>query len=145
MGCHFLLQCMKMKSESEVAQSCLTLSDPMNCSLRGSSIHGIFQARVLEWVRASIFHWDLDRNFSQETKQGFGNRRAEFSSHLAYLPFVKYWESHCNLYLKLWIITLCVLLRAFEDWTKWWFENISYTVKLCTNPVVMTIRALPGL
>ena len=49
-GCHFLLQCMKVKSESEVAQSCLTLSDPMDCSLRGSSVHGIFQARVLEWV-----------------------------------------------------------------------------------------------
>ena len=49
-GCHFLLQCMKVKSESEVVQSCLTLSDPMDCSLPGSSIHGIFQARVLEWV-----------------------------------------------------------------------------------------------
>ena len=48
-GCHFLLQCMKAKSEREVAQSCLTLSDPMDCSLPGSSIHGIFQARVLEW------------------------------------------------------------------------------------------------
>ena len=48
-GCHFLLQCMKGKSESEVAQSCPTLSDPMDCSLSGSSIHGIFQARVLEW------------------------------------------------------------------------------------------------
>ena len=47
-GCHFLLQCMKLKSESEVAQSCPTLSDPMDCSLPGS-IHGIFQARVLEW------------------------------------------------------------------------------------------------
>ena len=49
-GCHFFLQCMKVKSESEVAQSCLILSDPMDCSLPGSSIHGIFQARVLEWV-----------------------------------------------------------------------------------------------
>ena len=48
-GCHFLLQCMKVKSEREVAQSCLTLSDPMDCSLPGSSVHGIFQARVLEW------------------------------------------------------------------------------------------------
>ena len=48
-GCHFLLQCMKVKSESEVTQSCLTLSDPMDCSPPGSSIHGIFQARVLEW------------------------------------------------------------------------------------------------
>ena len=48
-GCHFLLQCMKVKSESEVAQSCPTLSDLMDCSLPDSSIHGIFQARVLEW------------------------------------------------------------------------------------------------
>ena len=49
-GCRFFLQCMKVKSESEVAQSCLTLSNPMDCSLSGSSVHGIFQARVLEWV-----------------------------------------------------------------------------------------------
>ena len=48
-GCHFLLQCMKVKSESEVAQSCPTLSDPVDCSLPGSSVHGIFQAGVLEW------------------------------------------------------------------------------------------------
>ena len=52
-GCHFLLQCRKgkseRKSESEVAPSCPTLSDPMDCSLPGSSVHGIFQARVLEW------------------------------------------------------------------------------------------------
>ena len=48
-GCHFLLQWMKVKSESEVAQSCPTLSDPMDCSLPGSSVHGIFQARLLEW------------------------------------------------------------------------------------------------
>ena len=48
-GCHFLLQCMTVKSESEVAQSCPTLSDLMDFSLPGSSIHGIFQARVLDW------------------------------------------------------------------------------------------------
>ena len=49
-SCHFLLQCMKVKSESEVAQSCPTLSNSMDCSLASSSVHGIFQARVLEWV-----------------------------------------------------------------------------------------------
>ena len=49
-GCHFLLQCMKVKSESEVAQLGPTPSDPMDCSLPGSSVHGICQARVLEWV-----------------------------------------------------------------------------------------------
>ena len=48
-GCHFLLQCMKVKSESEVTQSCPTLCNPMDYSLPGSSVHGIFQARVLEW------------------------------------------------------------------------------------------------
>ena len=48
-GCHFLLQCMKVKSECEVAQSYLTLSDPMDCILPGSCVHGIFQARELEW------------------------------------------------------------------------------------------------
>ena len=60
-GCHFLLQCMKMKRESEVAQLCLTLSDPMDCCLPGSSIHGIFQARVLEWgaIAFSSFIWLL--------------------------------------------------------------------------------------
>ena len=53
-GCHFLLQCMKLKSESEVAQSCLTPSDPMDCSLPGSCVQGIFQARILEWVAISF-------------------------------------------------------------------------------------------
>ena len=48
-GCHFLLQCMKVKIESQVTQSCPTLRDPMDCSPPGSSVHGIFQARVLEW------------------------------------------------------------------------------------------------
>ena len=48
-GCHFLLQCMKVKSESELTQSCLTLSDPLDYSRPGSSVPGIFQVRVLEW------------------------------------------------------------------------------------------------
>ena len=48
-GCHFLLQCLKVKSESDVAQSCPIPSNPMFCSLPGSSVHGIFQAKVLEW------------------------------------------------------------------------------------------------
>ena len=55
-GCHFLLQCMKVKSKSEVAQSCLTLRDPMDCSLPGSSMQGIFQARVLEWGATAFSH-----------------------------------------------------------------------------------------
>src|SRR5574337_381451 len=61
-GCHFLLQCMKVKSESEVAQPCPTLRDPMDCSLPGSSVHGIFQARVLE--RGAIAFSDFGVRFS---------------------------------------------------------------------------------
>ena len=60
-GCHFLLQCVKVKSESEVAPSSPTLSNPIDCSPPGSSVHGIFQARVLEWVATafSVSFWDL--------------------------------------------------------------------------------------
>ena len=56
-GCHFLLQCMKVKSQSEVTQSCLTLKDPVDCSLPGSSIHGIFQATVLEWGAIAFWYY----------------------------------------------------------------------------------------
>ena len=67
-GCHFLLQCTKVKIESEVAQSCPTLSDPMDCSPPGPSIHGIFQARVLEWgaiafSHSSPCHFDCNSKF----------------------------------------------------------------------------------
>ena len=55
-GLPFPFQCMKVKSESEVTQSCPTLSDPMDCSAPGSSVHGIFQARLLEWV-VIAFSW----------------------------------------------------------------------------------------
>ena len=63
-SCHFLLQCRKVKSESEVARLCPTLSDPMDSSPPGSSVHGIFQARVLEWVVIAFsefiyFNWRL--------------------------------------------------------------------------------------
>ena len=55
---------MKVKSENEVAQSCPTLSDPMDCSLQGSSVHGFFQARVLEWVAIAFLFLQFDLVFS---------------------------------------------------------------------------------
>ena len=61
-GCHFLLQCMKGKSEREVAQLCSTLSDPTDCNLLGSSIHGIFQARVLEWAAIAFSDYTLSED-----------------------------------------------------------------------------------
>ena len=77
-GCHFLLQCMKVKSESEVAQSCLTLSDPMDCSLPGSSVHGIFQARVLEWD-AIAFSGTLHYNILKHSNIFENNSFKKFS------------------------------------------------------------------
>ena len=69
-GCHFLLQCMKVKRESEVALSCLTLCDLMDCGLPGSSVHGILQARVLEWVAIA---------FSRATVYGVANSQTWLS------------------------------------------------------------------
>ena len=72
-GCHLLLQCRKVKRESKVAQLCPTLCDPVDCSLPGSSVHGIFQARVLEWGAIAfsrwyssqqLIHWDSISPFS---------------------------------------------------------------------------------
>ena len=81
-GCHFLLQRIKVKSESELAQSCPTLRDPMDCSLPGSSVHGIFQARVVEWrtlpgtqntglkyVNIDFTLWTLPFSWEKENKQ----------------------------------------------------------------------------
>ena len=65
--CHFLLQCMKVKSESEVAQSYLTLSDPTDYSLSGSSLHGIFQARVLEWGAIAFSDEKVHNKANHET------------------------------------------------------------------------------
>ena len=81
-GCHFLLQCMKVKSESEVAQSYPTPSDPMDCSLPGSSIHGIFQARVLEWG-AIAFSDDLSYIISiiDPIIQGIGKSYKSYQSY----------------------------------------------------------------
>ena len=62
LGCHSLLQCMKVKSENEVTQSCPTLSDPMDCSLPGSSVHGILQAKVLEWGAIASSYRNTNKN-----------------------------------------------------------------------------------
>ena len=76
-GCHFLLQYMKVKSESEVAQSCLTLRQPMDCSLPGSSVHGIFQGRGLwgrpiQKQRTSLPTGMLPDHVTSPTQQGGG-------------------------------------------------------------------------
>ena len=68
-GCHFLLQCMKVKSEREVAQSCLTLSDPMDCSPPGPSFHGTLQAGVLERGITALITFGTDIRVRQHKKE----------------------------------------------------------------------------
>ena len=89
-GCQILLQCMKVKNESEVAQLCLTLRDPMDCSLPGSSVHGTFQARVLEWD-AIVFC---------SSHESAAVRAGDFWSNQH--PFAK----------------LCLMPRYYRDWNK---------------------------
>ena len=83
-GCHFLLQCMIVKSESEVAQSCLNLRNPMDCSLPGSSVHGILQARELEWV-AIAFSTKL--SICSQIRNG--NHQPNYNISLINRPFLK--------------------------------------------------------
>ena len=115
-GCHFLLQCMKVKSEREVAQSCPTPSDPMDCSLPGSSIHGIFQARVLEWG-AIAFSEILSRYSNLGCSYFLSSLSMSCHSLLAEEFLLKdqllsLWESPCVLFvvfpLLLLIFVLCV-------------------------------------
>ena len=103
-GCHFLLQCMKMKSESEVAQSCLTLSNTMDCSLPGSSVHGIFQARVLEWGAIAFSDWLLEHLI--EIKARFEN--SSFSDNYNHRNIKTYTN---RFYLK--------TSGSLNDWQEW--------------------------
>ena len=81
-GCHFLLQYMKVKSESEVAQSCPTLSETMDCSLPGSSAHGIFQARVLEWGAIAVLANFINTAREKERKEGMEGRKGRNLRHV---------------------------------------------------------------
>ena len=84
-GCHFLLQCMKVKSESEVAQLCPTLRNLMDCSLPGSSTHGIFQARISK--RLSYKNSIFSRIFKTFSEHSFGQKKKTFGSKIIMVCF----------------------------------------------------------
>ena len=116
-GCHFLLQCMKVKTESEVAQSCLTLSNPMDCSLPGSSVHGIFQARVLEWgaIAFSVIKYYTAIKFvvpwtvAHQTSLSMGFSRQEYWSGLPFPSPIHESESE--------VAQSCLTLSNPMDWS----------------------------
>ena len=97
--CHFLLQCMKVKSKSEVTQSCLTLRDAMDCSPPGSSVHGSFQARVLEWGVIAFSREALgshDSQFTEKLKRYYVTSMPVFIT-LGYCSIIIYVQLFCNL------------------------------------------------
>ena len=111
-GCQFLLQCMKVKSESEVAQSCPTLHNPMDCSLPGSSIHGIFEAGVLEWVAIAFSKTMVHRIAKSQTRLS--------NSH----SLTHWWldiHIHCKMIITIKLINTSIILLVylFEGERRW--------------------------
>ena len=101
---------MKVKSESEVAQSCLTLSDPMDWSLQGSSVHGIFQARVLEWG-AIAFSNDQPRQHIKKQRHYYANKGLSSQSYVFSSSLMYRWES--------WTIKKAESLIDQKNWCFW--------------------------
>ena len=115
-GCHFLLQCMKVKSESQIAELCLTLCDPMDCNLPGSSTHGIFQTRVLEWV-AIAFSYDQPKEHIKKqrhyfTNKGPSNQSYGFSSSHVWMWELDHKESWALKTWCFWTVVLEKILRV---------------------------------
>ena len=139
-GCHFLLQCMKVKSESEVAQSCLTLSDPMNCSPPGSSTHGIFQARVLEWGAIAFSAVPLEVNIKMLRGHNSVHSRTEYQTQksawsTAFLLLMFYLQSTLYVY-KSFCWALSYLFNVYKDLDH--MKKIEKTVQK-----TMTKKSLP--
>ena len=121
-GCHFLLQCMKVKNESEVAQLCLTLHNPMDCSLLGSSIHGIFQARVLEWV-AVAFSEKQPKLGQMEKKWGLIALISKiFSKRIRKKPTCGQSLSHVWFFVTLWTVAPQAPLSMGFSRQEYWSE-----------------------
>ena len=121
-GCHFLLQCMKVKIENEVAQSCPTLSGPMACSLPGSSIHGIFQARVLEWGAIAFSGRGgeeyINRMYWVAQKVHLG-----FSSHCMEKPKWTFWQTQYFKQEKDKSLLPFFFLIKINFWLGWYFQR----------------------
>ena len=134
-GCHFLLQCMKVKRESEVVQLCLTLSDPMDCSLPGSSVHGLFQARVLEWgaIAFSVYHcttWEYTASKMVLTLNFYLLIKITFRYKCFYTSFDPNWKWNAISLMRFIIILWKIGLKSTDPIFLFWADafNIEYTL-----------------
>ena len=131
-GCHFLLQCMKVKSQSEVARSCPTLHDPMDCSLPGYSVHGIFQARVLEWgaiafsnIHNYFTYFDYHLTFFCIYKLNF-KIHIFADGHWVFIIFL-YSKYYCSSILK------CLLVINAQDFLCGVWLSVEFLVKVFSS------------
>ena len=140
-GCHFLLQGTKVKSESEVAQSCLTLSDPMDCSLPGSSIHGIFQASVLEWGATAFFNYTTLHSVNCGTNL-YGYNILVSDNNFCTTPgtIFKYVNFSCQ--LNLFIFTLLRLITVIKCKKKFYIEVFHIFAIILAIPNFTTLKFL---
>ena len=164
-GCHFLLQWMKVKSESEVSQSCPTLSDLMDCSLPASSVHGIFQARGLEWVAIAFSLINLAAAAAAKSLQSCpsmcdpidgsppGSPPLGFSreEHWSGLPFpspsltLGQTKTHAGLVYKSWLV-----VSLFQETCSWEFPVVqqlgagAFTAGAWVQSLVRELRPLKG-
>ena len=124
-GCHFLLQCMKVKSENEVIQSSPTLSDTTDCSLPGSFVHGLFQARVLEWG-AIAFSDDQPRQCIKKQRHSFANKGLSSQSYGFSSNHIWMWEWDCkeSWALKNWYFWTVVLEKMTHLKRLWCWERL---------------------
>ena len=119
-GCHFLLQCRKVKSEREVTQSCPTLSDPMDCSLPGSSVHGIFQARVLAGVGCHCLLRSLPLHFPKTLKEAGCNELYPLPQRAKRLFWPLFICTSCLYFLKFMLsafdlLDFCASVTLFQE------------------------------
>ena len=124
-GCHFLLQCMKVKSENEVIQSSPTLSDTKDCSLPGSFVHGLFQARVLEWG-AIAFSDDQPRQCIKKQRHSFANKGLSSQSYGFSSNHIWMWEWDCkeSWAVKNWYFWTVVLEKMTHLKRLWCWERL---------------------
>ena len=120
-GCHFLLQCMKVKSQSEIVQSCPTLHDPIDCSLPGSSVHGIFQARVLEWGAIAFSFQKVSGSYSRKSVRDAlfvpTNRAVRYCHHMIPTPLVSAFDSRVSMSIRHKATLKVLLLPPPMRWT----------------------------